>query len=56
MPIVVLIEGDMLPKRLQAKVNVGSLEEFKAAVANVAKISIDEFDLEVSGLQVQQLT
>jgi hypothetical protein len=52
-PIAVLIEGDMLPKRLQAKVNVGSLEEFKAAVANAAKISIDEFDLEVSGLQVQ---
>jgi hypothetical protein len=47
MKISVLIEGDMLPKRLQAMVSVGSLKEFKAAVANVAKISIDEFDLEV---------
>jgi hypothetical protein len=48
MSIVVQIEpGDLLPKRLQAKVNAGSLKEFKAAVAKVAKISIDKFDLEV---------
>jgi hypothetical protein len=45
MPIVVLIEGDMLTKKLQAKVNVGSLEEFKTAVAGVAKIRIDKFDV-----------
>jgi hypothetical protein len=45
MPIVVLIEGDMLKQIVQAKVNVKSLEEFKTAVAKVAKISIDTFDL-----------
>jgi hypothetical protein len=45
MPIIVLIEGDMLTEKVQAKVNVGSLEEFKTAVARVAKIRIDKFDL-----------
>jgi hypothetical protein len=45
MPIVVLIEGDMLKQIVQVKVNAGNLEEFKTAVAKVAKISIDTFDL-----------
>jgi hypothetical protein len=45
MPTVVLIEGDTLKEKKQATVDVGSLEEFKAAVAKVAKVSIDMFDL-----------
>jgi hypothetical protein len=47
MPILVLIEGDMLKEKLQAKVDVQSLEDFKAAVGKVAKVSIDKFDLKV---------
>jgi hypothetical protein len=50
--ISVLIEGDTLQqpprfKRLKAEMKVGSLAEFKAAVAKVVKIHIDEFDVEV---------
>jgi hypothetical protein len=45
MPIVVLIEGDMLKQKMQVQVDVKSLEEFKTEVAKVAKIRIEEFDL-----------